>query len=142
MSARESGPIPAGLWRLDPTRSRLLAPKAMTVWILRNTAEDLEFVAVETEPGRPTRVTAWQGRYGGPPAVMQGAGIEARVTSRHAEGIRTEGTFPGLGAFVEFCRLSEDGRQMICDGEIRTEAGPRTYREVFDWYADSPHPAG
>src|SRR5215470_3734700 len=100
-------PIPAGIWKLNTQRSQLLTPKTMTLWIIQNTPEELKWVAVETDSQRQTSINSWQGRYGGAPAVVAGAGIEARLTSTAAEGIRTEGEFPGLGRFVEFCRLSE-----------------------------------
>jgi hypothetical protein len=139
MSQDTSGLIPAGIWRLNTGRSRLLSPKTLTLWIIHNTAEELKWVAVQTDAGQRTSVHSWQGRYGGEPEVVAGAGIKARLTSTAAAGIRTEGEFPGIGRFVEFCRLSADGRQMICDGEISTADGPLTYREDFDWFSESPH---
>jgi len=133
------GPIPAGIWRLNTARSRLLSPKTLTLWIVQNTADELKWVAVETNAQRQTSINSWQGRYGGEAAVVAGAGIKARLTSKPVEGIRTEGEFPGLGRFVEFCTLSDDGRRMICDGEVSTDHGLQTYREEFDWFSDSPH---
>src|SRR2546421_413145 len=132
-------PIPAGIWTLNTARSKLLSPKTMTLWIIHNTADELKWVAVETNAQHQTSINSWQGRYGGDAAVVTGAGIKARLTSTAMEGIRTEGEFPGLGRFVEFCRLSEDGRRMICDGEVTTEKGLQKYREDFDWFSDSPH---
>jgi hypothetical protein len=134
-----SGLIPAGIWKLDVASSQLLSPKTMTLWIIKNTIAELQWVAVETNAERRTSVHSWHGRYGGEPAVVTGAGIQARLTSAATEGIRTEGEFPGLGHFVEFCRLSADGRRMICDGEVSTDHGRQTYREEFDWFSGSPH---
>jgi len=136
---RVSRPIPAGIWKLNPQRSQLLAPKTMTLWIVQNTAEELKWVAIETNSQQQTSINSWQGRYGGDPATVAGAGIKARLTSTAAEGIRTEGEFPGLGRFVEFCRLSEDGKRMICEGRVSTAQGTQEYREDFDWLAESPH---
>jgi len=139
MSTESSGPIPAGIWKLDTARSQLLAQKTMTLWIVENTVDELKWVAVETNAQRQTSVHSWQGRYGGEAAVVAGAGIKARLTSTAMEGIRTEGEFPGLGRFIEFCRLSADGRRMVCDGEVLTDRGCQTYREEFDRFSDSPH---
>lgn len=134
------GPIPAGIWRLNESRSRLLSTKAMTLWILQNDDQELAWVAVETNSERVTQVISWRGRYGGPPAKTAGAAaIEARLTSARHEGIRTEGEFPGMGSFVEVCTLSEGGRRMICKGEITTPTGVQHYLEDFDWVSESPH---
>jgi hypothetical protein len=139
MPTHVRGPIPAGIWKLNTVSSQLLAPKTMTLWIIQNTADELKWVAVETNAEHQTAIHSWQGRYGGEASVVAGAGIKARLTSTVTEGIRTEGEFPGIGRFVEFCRLSDDGRRMICEGEVSTDRGPQTYREEFDWFSDSPH---
>jgi hypothetical protein len=128
-----------GIWRLNTATSQLLSPKTMTLWIIQNTMDELKWVAVETNAEHQTSVNSWQGRYAGEATVVTGSGIKARLTSTAVEGIRTEGEFPGLGRFVEFCRLSGDGRRMICEGEVSTDHGPQTYREDFDWFCDSPH---
>jgi len=133
------GPIPAGLWHLNPSRSRLLSPKAMTLWIVRNDGEELLWVAVETHPAGDTQVLSWRGRYGGPPTQVHGAGIEARLTCPAEAGIRTEGEFPGIGTFVEYCTLEAGGTRMVCRGEVTTRDGVQTYLEDFDWQGDSPH---
>ena len=139
MSKPAERPIPTGLWKLNPARSQMLIPKTMTLWIIENTTDMLRWVAVETPAGRDMAILSWQGRYGGEPSEVVGAGIKARLTSAAAEGIRTEGEFPGLGPFVEFCRLSDDRRHMVCDGEVTTPQGIRRYHEEFDWCCDSPH---
>lgn len=136
-----SGPIPAGVWVLNEARSQTLASKSMTLWIIRNTTEELTWVAVETDSARNTKVLTWSGRYGGVPQVVIGAGIEARLTCEAREGIQTEGDFPGLGPFVETCRLVDGGRRMLCTGKVTTSAGVQTYLEDFDWFGESPHPA-
>ncbi|HEY2685781.1 MAG TPA: hypothetical protein VGI93_19880 [Steroidobacteraceae bacterium] len=133
------GPIPPGVWRLNPERSQLLAPKTMTLWIIENGEQGLLWVAVETSPQGQTHVLTWRGRYGGPAAPVVGAGVEARLTCALNEGIRTEGEFAGLGTFVEFCTLESDGRRMVCRGEVQTNDGVRTYLEDFDWQGASPH---
>lgn len=136
-----SGPIPTGVWVLNESRSKLLSPKAMTLWIIKNTQDELTWVAVETDPTRLTKVMSWAGRYGGVPQVVVGAGIEARLTSKANDGIRTEGNFPGSGPFVEMCTLVEGGRRMVCTGTVTTQDGVLTYLEDFDWFGESPHPA-
>jgi len=136
---RRAGPIPTGIWRLNPERSKLLSPKAVTLWIVENHADRLCWVAVETTPERSAHVVSWQGHYGGPPAECVGAGISARLTSSFGEGIRTEGEFPGIGSFVESCTLETDGKRLICRGEVKTADGMRTYIEDFDWLGESPH---
>jgi hypothetical protein len=133
-----SRPIPAGIWRLNLERSKLLSPKAVTLWIVENYEDRLCWVAVETTPERSAHIISWQGHYGGPPAECVGAGISARLTSSFDEGIRTEGEFPGIGSFVESCAL-EDGKRMICHGKVKTPNGMLTYIEDFDWIGESPH---
>jgi hypothetical protein len=130
--------IPTGIWRLNLERSKLLSPKAVTLWIVENYEDRLCWVAVETTPERSAHIVSWQGQYGGPPAECVGAGISARLTSSFDEGIRTEGEFPGIGSFVEFCTL-EDGKRMICHGEVKTPNGMQSYLEDFDWVGESPH---
>lgn len=136
-----TGPIPTGIWRLNPGRSKLLSPKSLTLWIVENGDDRLSWVAVETNPERGTHVISWQGRYGGPPAECVGAGVSARLTCSPPEGIRTEGEFPGIGSFVETCTLDASGKRMICRGEVKTPQGVRTYIEDFDWLEESPHSA-
>ena len=132
-------PIPAGIWRLNPGRSKLLAPKTMTLWILKNTERELAWVAVESDEKDDLRVISWRGSYGGPPARCTGIGIEARLTGAAQEGIRTEGEFPGVGTFTEVCTLEEGGKRMICRGEVAAPNGKMTYLEDFDWVGPSPH---
>ena len=134
------GPIPAGIWVLNEARSKTLAPKSVTLWIIRNTDEELTWVAVETDSFGVTKVLTWSGRYGGTPQTVVGAGIEARLTCEAMEGIRTEGEFPGIGPFVEMCRLVDDGKRMLCHGTVTTPTGVRTYVEDFEWFGESPHP--
>src|SRR5580700_3119665 len=123
--------IPTGLWKLNLERSRLLSPKCLTLWIVENRDDQLCWVAVETTPERGVHVVSWQGRYGGPPAECMGAGISARLTGSAVEGIRTEGEFPGIGSFIETCRLESGGKRMICHGEVNTPQGVQTYLEDF-----------
>jgi hypothetical protein len=136
---RRAGPIPTGIWRLNLERSKLLSPKAVTLWIVENYEHRLCWVAVETTPERSAHVVSWRGEYGGPPAECVGTGISARLTSSFEEGIRTEGEFHGIGSFVESCTLEADGRRMICRGEVKTLDGVLTYIEDFDWLGESPH---
>lgn len=135
------GPIPAGIWVLNEARSNTLTPKSVTLWIIRNSNEELTWVAVETDSARHTKVLTWSGRYRGAPQIVVGAGIEARLTCEVIEGIKTEGEFPGLGHFVEMCRLADGGKRMVCTGEVATPEGVKTYLEDFDWFGESPHPA-
>jgi hypothetical protein len=136
------GRIPAGIWKLNLERSKTLSPKSMTLWIVKNSGNELVWVAVETNPDQHTQVVSWNGRYGGAPSVVVGAGIEARLTCTPEEGIRTEGEFPGLGPFVEFCTVADGGKRMICRGEVITPGGSQSYLEDFDWVGHSPHQAG
>ena len=133
------GPVPVGVWTLNIKRSQTLSPKSLTLWILTNTPTELTWVAVETDPEQQTKVTSWSGRYGGPPQVVVGAGIEARLTCEFKDGIRTEGEFPGLGSFVEICTLAEGGQRMICKGQVTSANGIQTYLEDFEWFGKSPH---
>ena len=139
MSETKRGPIPPGLWRLNAERSELLAPKAMTLWIIENNEDHLLWIAVETDPAGVTQVLTWRGRYGGPPTSVHGAGVQARLTCARDEGIRTQGEFNGIGSFIEHCTLEPGGKRMVCRGEIKTETGIRTYLEDFDWQGASPH---
>jgi len=132
-------PIPTGIWRLDATRSKLLAAKTMTLWIIKNTDAELAWVAVESDAHNDARVISWRGAYNGPSAKCNGTDIEARLTGAASEGIRTEGTFPGVGTFTEMCTLSDNGR-MICSGQVATPNGMLEYLENFEWICASPHP--
>jgi hypothetical protein len=133
------GPVPPGFWRLNPERSQLLSPKIMILWIIENGEDGLLWVAVETNPEGVAHVLTWRGRYGGPPAPVVGAGVEARLTCPASEGIRTEGEFAGIGTFVEYCTLESDGKRLVCRGQVNTGDGVRTYLEDFDWQGESPH---
>jgi hypothetical protein len=134
------GPIPAGIWRLNEQRSKLLSPKALTLWIVRNDDQELVWVAVESTPAERNRVVTWRGRYDGSPGMCTGAPVIARLASAAREGIHTEGEFSGIGAFSEVCTLQEDGRRMVCRGQVQTASGIQTYLEDFDWVGPSPHP--
>jgi hypothetical protein len=135
----EGGPVPTGIWKLNLGRSVMLSPKSMTLWIVHNSENELTWVAVESHRERHSQIMSWSGQYGGPPSVVVGAGIEARLTSAPNEGIRTEGEFPGLGPFVEVCTLAEGGKRLVCTGQVTTPDGVKTYIEDFDWWGQSPH---
>lgn len=135
----EGSPIPVGIWQLNLERSRTLSPKSVTLWIIHNSDNELAWVAVESNPDHHSQVISWKGRYGGPPAVVVGAGIEARLTCAPNEGIRTEGEFPGLGHFVETCTLADGGKRLVCTGQVTTPGGVKSYVEDFDWWGQSPH---
>src|ERR1700722_14929922 len=134
-----SGPIPTGIWRLNVEGSKLLSTKAMTLWIVENYQDRLSWVAVETTAERSAHIVSWQGQYRGSPAECVGAGISARLTSSFDEGIRTEGEFPGIGPFVEFCSRGADGKRMICRGLVKSPGRMHTHRGEFDWLGESPH---
>jgi hypothetical protein len=133
------GPIPAGIWRLNERRSRLLSPKELTLWIVRNDGQELIWVGVESTPEEPHRIVTWRGRYDGSPGTCSGAPLAARLTSAPEYGIHTAGEFPGVGLFSEACTLEDDGRRMVCRGQVQTPGGMRTYLEDFDWVGPSPH---
>jgi hypothetical protein len=134
-----AGPIPVGIWRLNPRRSQLLSPKALTLWIIRNDDQELVWVAVETTAEQSERIVAWRGRYDGSPGTCTDAALSARLIANARKGIHTEGEFSGIGAFSEVCTLTADGRRMVCHGQVQTAAGTRAYLEDFDWVGPSPH---
>lgn len=133
------GLIPVGIWRLNERRSQLLSPKALTLWIVRNDDQELAWVAVESTPEESHRIVTWRGRYDGSPATCVGAPVLARLTHAARHGIHTEGEFSGVGAFAEVCTLEDDGRRMVCRGEVQTASGVQMYLEDFDWVGPSPH---
>lgn len=133
------GPIPAGIWRLNERRSQLLSPKALTLWIVRNDDRELVWVAVESTPEESHRIVTWRGSYDGSPATCVGAAVLARLTCSAQHGIHTEGEFSGVGAFTEVCTLEDDGRRMVCRGQVQTASGTQKYLEDFDWVGPSPH---
>jgi len=136
---RASGPIPVGIWRLNQQRSKLPSPKALTLWIVKNDDQELAWVAVESTPEESNRIITWRGRYDGSPGTCSGAAIRASLRSPARNGIHTEGEFGGVGAFSEACILEDNGRRMVCRGEVRTPNGTQTYLEDFDWVGSSPH---
>lgn len=135
------GPIPAGIWRLNQDRSKLISPKALTLWIVKNDLQELAWVGVESAPGESVRIVTWRGRYDGSPGTCTGAELQARLTAAAVDGIRAEGEFPGIGQFTEVCSLADGGRRMICRGVVHTASGTQTYLEDFDWVGPSPHQA-
>jgi hypothetical protein len=135
------GPIPVGIWRLNEQRSTLLSPKALTLWIIRNDDQELVWVAVENTPQENNRIVTWRGRYDGSPGTCSDAALRARLTSAARDGVHTEGEFCGIGAFKEVCTLADDGRRMICRGQVQTADGTQIYVEDFDWVGPSPHGA-
>jgi len=139
---RASGPIPVGIWRLNVARSQLLAPKALTLWIVRNDDRELVWVAVESTPEESCRIVTWRGPYDGSPGTCSDAAIRARLTSAACNGIHTEGEFCGLGTYSEVCTLEDDGRRMVCRGQVQTASGAQAYLEDFDWVGPSPHQSG
>lgn len=133
------GVIPTGIWIMDEARSRKLVPAALTLWVLRDDGDRLVWVSVETDLSGTITVNSFDGRYGGPPVTVQGNGFVVSLTSPGAQQVRVAGEVPGMGPFEELSEISEDGRQMIVNGTVRTVHGETTWYEEFNWQAPSPH---
>ena len=133
------GVIPAGIWVMDEARSRKLVPAALTLWVISDDGEMLQWVSVETDKAGKTTVNAFAGAYGGPPATVQGNGFVVSLTSPGARQVRVAGEVPGMGPFEEVSEISADGRRMIVNGKVQVGDGETTWYEEFDWTGPSPH---
>jgi hypothetical protein len=133
-----TGPIPAGIWRLNTTRSRLLSPKTLTLWIIHNSNEELKWVAVQTDARQRTSVHSWEGHYGGEPEV-----VAARVSRRVSRVQPQRGFVPrGVSGNRSVHRVLPAQWEWATNDlrrEVSTADGPLTYCEDFDWFSESPH---
>jgi hypothetical protein len=136
-----TGIIPTGIWVMDEARSRKLTPAALTLWVLRDDGDQLAWVSVETDPAGHLTVNAFDGRYGGPPTTVLGNGFIVSLTSPGPRQVEVAGDVPGMGPFREHSEISEDGRQMIVNGEVRIGDEIKTWYEEFNWQGASPHAA-
>ncbi len=134
-----AGVIPTGIWVMDEARSRKLVPAALTLWVIRDDGDQLQWVSVETDKAGQTTVNAFAGIYGGPPATVQGNGFVVSLTSPGARQVRVAGEVPGMGPFEETSEISPDGRRMIVNGTVKVGDGETTWYEEFNWTGPSPH---
>ena len=139
-SAQAAGNIPQGLWVLNTARSRELAPGDQTLWVIKDDGESMVWVGVATDPQHRVRVNSWDGTYGGPPAPVVGSDMVSQITSSAPGTMHNAGEIKGLGKYHEDCVVSQAGKRMICHGEVASAKGVLTWKDDFDWMADSPRP--
>jgi hypothetical protein len=132
------GVIPEGIWRMNVARSRKLNPAEHVLWIVRDDGRELAFVSIEVDAAREVKLSSWKGEYGGGPVEVTGTGMRAQVASSRRGEIVTSGSMPGVGDFVERGEVLEEGRRLLCHGEVRTPEGLLTYVEDFDWISPGP----
>jgi hypothetical protein len=132
------GVIPEGIWRMNVARSRKLNPAEHVLWIVRDDGRELAFVSIEVDAAREVKLSSWKGEYGGGPVEVTGTGMMAQVESSRTGEIVTSGSMPGVGDFVERGEVLEEGKRLLCQGEVRTPEGLLTYVEDFDWIMPSP----
>jgi hypothetical protein len=127
------GIIPEGIWILDEARSRKLTPGAVTLWIVRDDGERLTWVAAEKNGTGEISIKTFDGAYGGEPAIVHGSGFVVSLSSPAPRTARVDGEIPDMGPFSETDEVSENGRQMRVNGEVRTADGVKTWYEEFNW---------
>ena len=132
------GIVPEGIWVLDEARSRKLTPGSVTLWIIRDDGERLIWVAVDTDVAGEISIKSFDGRYGGEPAVVSGSGFVVSLTSPGPRTVRVEGEIPNMGPFSETDVISEDGRQMRVNGEVRIGDEVKEWYEEFNWQGPIP----
>lgn len=132
------GIVPEGLWVLNVARSRKLKPAEHLLWIVRDDGRQLSWVSIERSADQALTITSWQGEYNGPPVEVTGMGAIARVTSGDAGEMTSSGSMPGLGEFVERAQVLDDGKRLLCHGEVTSADGVLTYVEDFDWVGAVP----
>jgi hypothetical protein len=135
------GIIPTGIWVMDEARSRKLAPGSLTMWMIRDDGDRMNWVSVETDPAGQITVNSFEGVYGGPPATVQGNGFIVSLTSPGPRSMKVAGEVPGMGPFEEVSVISEDGRTMITNGQVKIGDDVQTWYEEFNWQGPSPHAA-
>ena len=132
------GIVPEGIWVLDGTRSRMLTPASVTLWIIRDDGERLVWVVVETNEAGEISIKSFDGAYGGEPAVVRGSEFVVSLSSPAPRTVRVVGEIPGMGPFHETDVVSPDGRQMRVDGEVRVGDEVKSWHEEFNWYGPIP----
>ena len=123
---------------MNVARSRKLHPAEHVLWIVRDDGRELAFVSIEVDDTRQVTLSSWKGEYGGDPVEVTGTGMMAQVTSSRRGEIVVSGSMPGLGDFVERGEVLEEGRRLLCHGEVSTPEGLLTYVEDFDWISPCP----
>jgi hypothetical protein len=132
------GIVPEGIWVLDEARSRKLEPGRVILWIIRDDGERLVWVAVDTNEAGEISIKSFDGQYGGEPAVVSGSGFVVSLTSPGPRTVRVEGEIPNMGPFSETDVISEDGRQMRVNGEVRIGDEVKEWYEEFNWQGPIP----
>jgi hypothetical protein len=133
-----SGIIPEGIWVLDEGRSRKLTPGSVALLIIRDDGERLVWVVVETSPEGEISIKSFDGAYGGERAVVTGSGFIVSLSSPAPRTIRVDGEIPDMGPFGEISVISEDGRQMRVNGEVRIGDDVKSWYEEFNWQGPIP----
>ncbi|MFL6727176.1 MAG: hypothetical protein ACJ8FS_11780 [Sphingomicrobium sp.] len=132
------GIIPEGIWVLDEARSRMLEPASVTLWVIRDDGERLVWVVVETKDAGEISIKSFDGRYGGEPTAVSGSGFVVSLSSPAPRTVRVEGEIPNMGPFSEIDIVSEDGRQMRVNGEVRVGDEVKSWYEEFNWRGPMP----
>lgn len=132
------GIVPEGIWVLDEARSRKLTPGGVILWIIRDDGERLVWVVVDTDETGEISIKSFDGRYGGPPAMVSGSGFIVSLSSPAPRTVRVEGQIPDLGPFEETSVISEDGRQLQVNGEVRAGDDVKSWYEEFNWMGPIP----
>jgi hypothetical protein len=133
-----TGVIPEGIWVLNVARSQKLKPGEHALWVVRDDGHQLAWVSIEVDAERNVTLSTWNGVYNGDEVEVTGTGMKAAIKSSRRGEMVSSGLVPGLGQFVERAEVVDDGRRLLCHGEIQTADGPLTYVEDFDWVSSGP----
>lgn len=123
---------------LDEARSRKLTPGSVTLWIIRDDGERLVWVGVDTNQTGEISIKSFDGRYGGPPAVVSGSGFIVSLSSPAPRTVHVEGEIPGMGPFHETGIVSPDRLQMRVNGKVQASDEVKSWYEEFNWCGPIP----
>ena len=130
--------IPQGIWVLNAARSSKLKPAEHVLWIVRDDGDQLAWVSIETEANGTITLSTWNGHYNGEAVDVTGTGMKAQIASSRIGEMVTSGLVPGLGEFIEHAHVVDDGKRLVCNGEVKTADGGLTYVEDFEWKSAGP----
>jgi hypothetical protein len=131
------GTIPEGVWALNDERSKPLLPGRQTLWIIKDDRQRFVWVTVVVND-QGVQVISNDGAYDAPPARVTGGPMTMQTIVTGPNSLKNFGEIEGIGQYFENCVLSDDGKRLVCTGELNAGGEVTPFIDDFDWFGEGP----